>query len=152
MSDLRDNEGLSLGIVKPREILDIVVAEDDDDWNERQRAVLSQARMFGRRKPLTKIPFKFRYSFTCHDPRCNGHRIMVEDWEIGALYQNELDRLGNSESASNSVRKKLLSFSGPNHDLHFFVGPHSVHRSWLIVGLFYPPTLRGDEAIQDSMF
>ena len=35
-----------------------------------------------------KAPYKFQYRFDCDDPRCNGHKMMIADWEVGAVLES----------------------------------------------------------------
>jgi hypothetical protein len=40
------------------------------------------------KKPLEKIPFIFRYVFTCDESACHSHTMMCADWEMASLYRN----------------------------------------------------------------
>jgi len=136
-------DGTSLGLVKPREILDLIVEPDSETWKPSWEADIAQLRMFGPdRKPLEKIPYKFKYRFTCNDPRCKGHQMMIEDWEVGALYRNVLSSCGDPDKAAQSVRDKFLTtLCGPNIDTHFFVGTVLKYGTWIILGVFWPPVV-----------
>ncbi len=136
-------DGTSFGVVKPKEVTDLIIEPDDDKWKPAWEADIAQLRMFGpERKPLEKIPYKFKYRFTCDDPRCKGHQMMVEDWEVGALYRNVLSSCGDPERAAQSVRDRFLTtLCGPNIDTHFFVGTVLKYGTWIILGVFWPPMI-----------
>jgi hypothetical protein len=140
--EMQSSDNTSLGIVKPQEIKGFICKPDTAEWKDKWKADIAQGRLFGpERKPLDKIPWKFQYRFTCNDLRCNGHMMMIEDWEVGALYLNELRRLGDPDRAVESVRYKFFDvLCSPTRDTHFFVGTVRKHpKSWVILGVFCPP-------------
>lgn len=146
MEALRERQKVdmtSLGLVKPKEVLDVIIEPDAEEWKPEWQADIAQLRLFGpQRKSLEKIPYKFRYRFTCNDPRCNGHTMMIEDWEIGQLYRHQVARLGDREKAADSVRQKLFAIMcAPNIDTHFFVGTVLQYGTWIILGVFWPPVI-----------
>lgn len=144
METLREKQaadGTSLGLVKPKQVTDLTIEPDAEEWKPKWRAEMQQLHLFGpERKPLDKVPFKFRYHFTCGDARCKGHAMMIEDWEVGQLYFKEAKRLGDPQRAAESVRKKFLEeLCGPNKDTHFFVGTVLKYGTWIVLGVFWPP-------------
>ena len=66
--------------------------------------------------------------------------MMIEDWEVGALYWKVVDDGASPDDAAQAVRHKFLEqICSPKNDTHFFVGTVLAHRqSWLVLGLFYP--------------
>ncbi|MCX7805978.1 MAG: hypothetical protein N3A38_12420 [Planctomycetota bacterium] len=153
IEDLKDRwkaDRTSLGIFKPRKVHDLVISPDDPDWKPRFKATLRQARLWETRgvskEPPRKVPFKFHYEFECVDTRCKGHRMMIEDWEVGALFWKLVDRGLLHEDAAKKVREKFLGeLCGPDKDTHFFVGTTLEHpEAWIVVGVFWP-TLRPNE-------
>jgi hypothetical protein len=148
--DLQDNDGTSLGLVRPAKVEELLVVPDADKWKEEWEADLAQIRLLGpQRKPLKKIPFKFRYQFRCRDARCKGHVMSMGDWELGALYLNELDRLGSAEAAASSVKNKFFNqLCGRSVDTHFFVGTVAQFGTWIVLGTFYPPL----QPVQKDLF
>jgi hypothetical protein len=130
----------SLGLVKPREVLDIVVREGDREWKPEWQQLFRSERLFGpKQKPLEKIPYEFSYKFLCADPECGGHEMMIADWELGQLYREMRDQHGE-EAATAKVRQKFLTqMCGPRFDTHFFVGTTLAHpKSWIVLGVFWP--------------
>jgi hypothetical protein len=135
----------SLGIFKPKKVNDLVISPDDPEWPPKFLYALQQQRLFEYRQktlvPPRKVPFKFHYCFECDDPRCNGnHRMMIEDWEVGALFWKMVDKGCSHEEASQKVRDKLLNdLCGPDKDTYFYVGTILAHpNKWVVIGVFYP--------------
>lgn len=147
----------SLGIFRPKEVFDIAITPDDADWKPSFKAALSQQRLWEDRKaskePPRKVPFKFQYRFACDDARCKGsHQMMIEDWELGALYWNCVDKGANPQEACTLVKKKFLDqICGSDRDTHFYVGTVLAHpTSWVIIGVYWPP--KAPKPAQPSLF
>ena len=135
----------SLGIFRPKEVADLIITPDEQDWKPGFKAALMQQRLWENRKaskePPRKVPFKFQYKFRCDDPRCGGkHQMMIEDWEVGALYWNCVDDGATAQEACDKVKRKFLSqICAPERDTHFYVGTVLAHpKSWVIIGTFWP--------------
>ena len=140
-----DVDGTSLGVFRPKKVHDLVVSSDDPDWKPRFKAALQQARLWetrtvSLREPPRKVPFKFRYRFECDDSRCNGHQMMIEDWEVGALFWKLVDHGDSHTVAAEKVREKFMDeLCATDKDTHFFVGTILAHpKSWVVIGVFYP--------------
>jgi hypothetical protein len=149
-------DNTSLGLFKPKKIHDLVITDDDPNWTPGFLAELNQARLWEHRKeskePPRKVPFKFRYHFECDDPRCKkNHRMMIEDWEVGALYWNLVDKgLGPKKAAEEVKRKFLNEVCRKDKDTHFYVGTVLAHGTWVIIGVYWPP--RADSSKTLSLF
>jgi len=135
----------SLGIFKPKEVRDFIWVPSDVDWKPSFKAALNQQRLWETRKaskePPRKVPWKFQYKFACDDPRCKGtHQIMIEDWEIGALYWKCVDSGASPAEACQKVKQKFLEqLCSSDRDTHFYVGTIMAHpKTWVIIGVFYP--------------
>jgi hypothetical protein len=137
---LQKTEGTSLGIIRPKEIGDFLIEPVEEDWKPQWKRTFQQLRLFGpRQKPLEKIPFKFSYVFRCDNAACKGHTMMIEDWEIGALYLKMRDKYGSSEIAIQKVRQRFFDqMCDPVVDTHFFVGNVRKYPTWIILGVFWP--------------
>jgi len=149
MEDLFDRQKAdqtSLGIFKPKTVHDLVISPDTPHWPAKFLQALRQQRLFEYRRntlvPPRKVPFKFHYCFECDDPRCKGnHRMMIEDWEIGARFWRMVDQYGMSHrEAANEVRDHFLkNICGPDREAYFYVGTILSHpKSWVVIGVFYP--------------
>lgn len=89
------------------------------------------------------MPYKFYYRFT--DDSGAESKLMIEDWEIGALYWNCLKSArGNEAVALKKVREKYKANFIKNNDLYFFLGTtkewhrRRANNPFVIIGVFYP--------------
>jgi hypothetical protein len=72
------------------------------------------------------------YRFYC-SPKCNGHEMMVIDWEAQELFRNY-------RRVEGPVEQKLFYEFVYERDPYFIVGnTWRYHKSFMIIGLFYPP-------------
>jgi hypothetical protein len=143
--DRRRADRTSIGIFKPKKVHDLIVSPDDTDWKASFKAALQQARLWETRtvskEPPRKVPFKFHYRFECDDTRCErNHRMMIEDWEVGALFWRLVVKGCSHEEASRKVREKFLDdLCGSDKDTYFYVGTILAHpNTWVVIGVFYP--------------
>lgn len=149
LREWQEHDGTSLGVFQPRKVNDLIVTPDNEDWKPEFKAALQQARLFETRtvtlEPPRKVPFKFQYVFDCDDERCKGHRMMIEDWEVGALFWKLVDKGASHDEAAGKIRDKFLGeLCGTDKDTHFFVGTVARHpKSWIVLGVFYPKTKTG---------
>ena len=83
----QEQDKTSLGIFRPKEVVDLVIRPDDVDWKPGFKAALMQQRLWENRKaskePPRKVPFKFQYKFWCADEECASHTLICTDWEMG---------------------------------------------------------------------
>jgi hypothetical protein len=139
----------SLATLKPTRIVDFIVEEDEREWKQEWLDQLKQLNMFdiptkgGQRKVVKKLPYKFSYRFFSegdNEPRT----LMIEDWEIGALFWNCLHRAdGDEQIAVQQVKQKYLD-EFIEKDLYLFLGTtlqyHNIAPNpFVIIGVFYPP-------------
>lgn len=131
---------VSLGIVRPTRVLDVEIEESSPRWKPKWQEALAQLQLFGPPpRPLRKIPYTFRYVFECTDSD-KPHRAMIEDWELGALFLKESDRLGSDEAAAKSVKAKFFDeLCRADKDTRFFMGTFFPYNTWLVLGVFWPP-------------
>ncbi|HTI14398.1 MAG TPA: hypothetical protein VL461_07495 [Dictyobacter sp.] len=174
----KGKERKSLATLQPREIIDVVVEQDDRDWKPTWLAQLRQFNLFdldekgeGKiRQVLQKIPYKFSYKFlSAGDSK--PRQMLIEDWELGALYWNCLRMSGGDEQETiRLVKKKYFDEFCNQKDLYFFLGTtkqfHLVSPNpFIVIGVFYPPkprdtnekiksqsTLKTDNIQQQSLF
>jgi hypothetical protein len=131
----------SLAIVRPSRILDLEIRPTTEpDWKPEWKNLFEQKTLFGPpMKNLRKLPYSFHYRFECEDDT-KPHTAMCEDWELGALFLKESERLGSDEAAAESVKKKYFDeMCGPNKDTRFFMGTFFPYNTWLVLGVFWPP-------------
>ena len=131
----------SLGIVLVKHVKDFKIKESQRNWKPEWQNLFDQQELFGpKRKSLEKIPYDFSYIFLCDEPKCRGHSMKIEDWELGALYLKMRDKYESEKIAVQKVQEMFLDeICSPNKDTHFFVGTVLKFGSWIILGAFYPP-------------
>lgn len=143
----------SLATFRPKEIIEFLAEEDKRTWKEQWLANYEQYGLFEidekgegvLRKIVDKVPYKYSYRFLCED-ESKPRTLMIEDWEIGALYWNCLrEAEGDEAEANRLVRKKYFEEFLNKRDLHLFVGTtkhyHNVAPNpFVIIGVFYPPS------------
>jgi hypothetical protein len=136
----------TLGFFRPYRVTDFAIENDDAEWTASQIARLRQTSFLdqGPSRELEKIPYKFRYKYSCDHVSCNGHSMICTDWEISEAYRSWRSSYGSDWEQK--FRQRFEYEMLHTKDLHFFVGTVNNHpRSWIIVGLFYPPLAGTDE-------
>lgn len=138
----------SLGLIKPRQILDLVIEPaEEPEWSSAELEKLLRRELFdaeAQKRPLhllEKIPFRFAYHFLCDDPACKGHNLSVISWEVMESFRRWQAKY--EEDWQVKFREKYWDYM-LQRDLHFYVGNMASHpTSWLIIGLYYPPITKG---------
>lgn len=139
--DLYEQDKTSLGVIRPTRVRCLKIEETNPNWNEKQQSALDQLHLIGpeRSIDLIKIPFNFRYVFECEDSS-EPHTAIITDWEVGALYLKELERLRNEQKAAESVKRRFFNdLCGEKKDTHFFIGTVFPYNQWIVLGVFWPP-------------
>jgi len=138
---LHEEEHISLGVVRPKRVLDLEISPTDREWEPKYQQIFQQLRLFREPLPLRKIPFEFRYVFECEDDE-KPRRALITDWELGALYLREEVRLGSEQAAAESVKTKFLGeICREDKDTRFFMGTVFPFNHWIVVGTFWPPRI-----------
>lgn len=140
----------SLATLKPSRIMDFAIEEDEREWKQEWQDQLKQFNMFelptqrGQKKLVKKLPYKFSYRFFTEGDK-EPRKMMIEDWEIGALFWKCLYKTdGNEQAALELVKQKYLD-EFAKKDLYLFVGTTlkfhamSALNPFVIIGVFYPP-------------
>ncbi len=149
IADSKNPKNTSLATFKPTKILDFQVVEDDRDWKPVWKEIRNQLDLFANEgnsepsKMIPKVPYKFYYKF--RDSEGKEPRLMIEDWEIGALYWKCLRSTnGDEKTALEKVRNKYFDDFAKTKDIYLFLGTTSEghRRRWtnpfVIIGVFYP--------------
>lgn len=149
LEDSEDPENISLATFKPTEFTGFSWEEDKREWTGNFQNNIQQSDLFderggqGNRDTVRKLPYKFFYEFLDEDGIAS--KLMIEDWEIGALYWNCLRRAdGDEEKALRQVRKKYWAEFMSNKDLYLFLGTtlqwhrRKARNPFVIIGVFYP--------------
>ncbi|MEI8247260.1 MAG: hypothetical protein WCI51_15615 [Lentisphaerota bacterium] len=147
----------SLAMVKPREIIDFKIESCSREWTDAQKAYFQQPDLFKDIGPLTlrKLPYKYSYRFVTKDEQ--ERTLMIEDWEIGALYWNCLnDADGNEDIANQKVKEKYMAIAG-NPNTFFFVGTTLANHvqapnPYIIIGVVAPNSSYNPNIVQPDLF
>jgi hypothetical protein len=131
----------SLGLIKPKAIDDFLqkdrhkITDPDEELTVEKTEQAQQLLLpdfepeviTKSRIPPQSLPW-LGFRFTCYGRNCKGHEMMCIDWEIQQLFRKVgLDK----------TREKALWMK--ERDLYFVVGTTWRFRTWMIIGLFYPP-------------
>jgi hypothetical protein len=146
-TEARDrNIKTSLAVFKPKTIKDFVWKEVSREWSKEKLAYLKQGNLFEKKgnefEVVRKIPYKFSYKMT--DEEGTESTMMIEDWELGALYWKMIEKYeGNEAKACEDVAKKYFHDFAKTKDLYFFLGTTKVNHfrapnPFIIIGAFYP--------------
>lgn len=155
IGDSKAPKNVSLATFKPTKIKRFEWVEDTKEWKDEWKDLRKQGDLFAQdsdpEKIIPKLPYKFYYVFT--DDAGKESRMMIEDWEIGALYWNCLKGAEGDEAvALKKVKEKYEQFAGEN-DTYLFLGTTmKFHRQraknpFVIIGVFYPK-----KEVQASLF
>ncbi len=98
---------LSLALFRPSKWIDFVTEQVEREWDSEKLAALEaqkqQNHLFKDAETVAKelevvnkLPYKFSYKFERSDGR--ESKLMIEDWEIGALYWNCLKSSNGDET------------------------------------------------------
>lgn len=135
----------SLAVFKPTIIKDFIWEGVEREWSEKQKAILQQQNLFEEKKQfevVRKLPYKFSYVF--EDIKGRNCKLMNEDWELGALYWNCLEKHDGDETAAClDVKKKYWDDFAKTKDLYFYLGTTKLNHlraqnPFIIIGTFHP--------------
>lgn len=147
---------LSIAAFRPKRYLKFIHESVEREWNANKLAQLEnqkrQLHLFDDEETVArqfevvkKLPYKFSYQFK--DSKGKKSKLMIEDWEIGALYWNCLKASnGDENSAVDKVREKYWGkfVQSGNHDLTLVLGTTLEHHRkktqnpFVIISVFYP--------------
>lgn len=144
-------EQKSLATLKPKEIVDFVWEAEEREWKKDWLAQRKQLSFFDmptkpgdtQKQTVKKVPYKFSYKLLSDGDR-EPRKMMIEDWEIGALFWNCLYRTDGDEQAALELVKQKYLYEFADKDLYLFVGTtfrfHNIAPNpFVIIGVFYPP-------------
>lgn len=147
IEDSKAPANVSLATFKPARITRLVIEKDSREWKDEWKELRKQGDLFSDgadpETMIRKLPYKFFYEF--EDDRGKRSKLMIEDWEIGALYWNCLERAEGGEAvALEKVRQKYEKEFLSKKDIHLFLGTtkewHMRRGSnpFVIIGVMYP--------------
>ncbi len=136
----------SLGVFRPQEVSDLAIANVEQDFVDRQNAVLDQMSLTGdragdeSRKQLEPLPIKAKFKYRCTDSKCAGHDQSLIDWELGALHRRLRGEGDSRATIHRKIRETFFDqYCGDSVDTRFITGSMLRHPgSFLILGLVHP--------------
>lgn len=138
-------DGTSLGMIKPKRMIDFVIRKSASQWTGKKAQAQYQMKLFDPQpKELQKVPYDFYYIFQCSDPRCKKHELSIHDWEIYASYYSWKKDYGYAEDVVlEKLRMKWLDqMWDQSRDSHLYLGTvHSRYKRpiFVVLGVFWPP-------------
>jgi hypothetical protein len=147
IADSKAPTNISLATFKPASIVRLGWQAASREWKNEWKDLRKQGDLFAADKDpeklIPKLPYKFMYVFT--DDSGKERKLMVEDWEIGALYWNCLRKAeGNEQIALQKVKEQYEDNFKNNKDIYFFMGTtrqwhmRRARNPFVIIGVFYP--------------
>jgi hypothetical protein len=147
LEDSKDPKNISLVTFKPTKVIGLEIDEDEREWKDEWKELRKQGNLFEAVKHIEtlipKLPYKFYYRFL--DDEGIESKLMIEDWEIGALYWHCLRNAdGNEEIALRKVREQFEVNFIKTKDLYLFLGTtkewhrRRANNPFVIIGVFYP--------------
>lgn len=143
LKESQENNGTSLGIVNPKEILDFTIEEKSlDEINEaeiKKKSVLSQMGLFEQNKDIELLPFRLVLKFKCNNQNCKTHNMSILDWEFGQLYRN----VKGSIDWEQKIKDKVMRICSSKKEPYLILGNLAKWPNiFCILGIFYPPKRR----------
>jgi hypothetical protein len=144
LKQLQAYNGTSLGFFKPGEIIDLTITRTGADWDDGEMGALGQGNLFCEVKSmLEKIPYDFRYVYRCSDTDCNGHEMLMIDWELAQLYRRTKYMSSEAERLQAVRTRWLDEICSVKKDTYFYAGNMAAyHQSFVLLGAVYPRKMR----------
>jgi hypothetical protein len=152
------DDGTSLGVFRPAEVLDLQIEKASIDAGKREiaKAWAAQTSLLdglgsderaNQTRELEQAPWTFKYRYRCEDSGCRGHSQSIIDWEIAQFYR----RVRHFDDWRERMRARWLGdLCGEGRDTAFFVGNMHQHPgSFLVLGVWWPPRRPEQLALAD---
>jgi hypothetical protein len=115
----KKDQGVSIAVFKPAKLLKFEIEEVEREWDPKKLKAIqarnAQMNLFGGDENpfqvVDKLPYKFSYVF--EDEEGRQSTMMIEDWELGALYRNCLRQAGGDEQVACEKVKEVHTTSYP---------------------------------------
>ncbi len=139
---LSKTENLSLGFFKPNRNVEFSSHPVSRKSKPGERMFYDQPDLFiPEKESLEKIPYIFRYHYYCENEfDCKGHHQCIVDWEIGEAYRSWQSDYKTKEKTVVAIERKWKDeMFAEKKDTYFFTGNHSQYKTFMILGVFWPP-------------
>jgi hypothetical protein len=119
------NKKTSLAVFKPAQVKEFTVEPTEREWSADQKAVMQQPNLFKKVKEgqqlIKKLPYIFRYKFA--DITGKVREIMIEDWEVGALFWKMVKKYKGDEARAIEDVRGLVATNGHFWQQHLALSP-----------------------------
>lgn len=141
----QENDGTSLGIVKPKIVNQVIIRQRDPKEVEeaiaKKDSVVNQLDLFEEKKDLYIFPVRIMIEFSCNDPGCTGHKMSILDWEFAQLYRKVIKTADWQEKIKSKILDEIFA---ENRDTHITFGNMVSHpQTFTVLGFFWPPKQQG---------
>jgi hypothetical protein len=143
-------QGADPRYLPPKSIKWLAIEPTEPTWSKTElaslRRELEQGTLFRVTSvaELQKVPYNFKYVFTCDHDGCKGHALSCIDWEMLESWRSWRGRDGEG-GWEEKFRKRYERDMIQKCDTLFFAGTLKAHPGeWNVVGLFYPPKTTAD--------
>jgi hypothetical protein len=156
--DAQAIDGTSLGLVKPGRILGVRArrrtAEERAEWIRHRDEALAIKDLFvdvdAKTRDLVLPGVEYRMRFTCAESACGTeHDMAILDWGVYALSRKQYAIRGAEQAERDVIAQIEKSLDMTKRDAYLFLGNSLAHpRSFMIVGMFYPPIIQPSKMAQ----
>lgn len=146
IDDAKGPKKKSLATFKPTLIKKFYYEPVEREWDQAKIALMNQLNLFEEKNKriqvVRKLPYKFKYRF--EDVNGKESNMMIEDWEVGALYWNCFEKYQDEKIACEKVLEKYYTDFALTKDLYFYMGTTFVNHvknnvnPFVIIGTFHP--------------
>jgi hypothetical protein len=126
LHDRYRSDGMSLGIVQPKEILGVKVKDRDPQeiagWRRRHDDMRRQMTMGGEPppRPLDCPTVDFHARWRCDDARCTGHDMTMKAWGLHELYRKLEGSVAERKRKVEDTMTRALDLT--RRDVFMFLG------------------------------
>ena len=141
----QENDGTSLGIVKPKIVDRIIIRQRDSKEVEeaiaKKDSVVNQLDLFEEKKDLYILPVRIMIEFSCNDSNCTGHKMSILDWEFAQLYRKVIKGVDWQDKIKSKILDEIFA---ENRDTRIILGNMVSHpQTFCVLGFFWPPKRQG---------
>ncbi len=131
---------MSLGIIKPHQKSIKFLIEKPVDNVEIDVIKEVQLNLFGEQvRKVDKIEHAFSYRYKCNIENCKGHKMICIDWELLESFRKWRKTYKTPQKLEFALINRYNDWMIKERDLYLVVGTIWRYKTWIIIGLFYPP-------------
>ncbi len=113
------------------------------EWSPKQQAILNQLNLFNEKKPLEKLPYRFKLKYKCAgNPACTGHDQGILIWNFYEGYRQFVKKYKSEEETLRKIEEAAKrDFFNENRECYAILGNlahYKMRKTWIIGGFFAP--------------